>query len=210
MLLIGKKKRNLLDVQIISVLVSLADGDGYVEFDDCLDKLRKVLSMDGLVSRLERLNALKVLSFEILGFDNGVYTNCRINDKTKFYLVDCVAQLSGSEGLLNERVQEILAFDRDGLRRRIKSSTNEIKSIKKAISKRREFESLSKDVSEIEGYFSSLDRVAEDYDDVYKNIIKPVQDESRRSIRLTVLVAVLGIVSSVALPELLRSIGIVV
>ncbi len=204
MFAIGKKKRNLLDVQIISVLVSLADGDGYVEFDDCLDKLRKVLSMDRLVSRLERLDALRVLSFEILGFDNGVYTNCRINDKTKFYLVDCVAQLSGSEGLLNERVQEILAFDRDGLRRRIKSSSNEIQSIKKAISKRREFEALSKDVSEIEGYFISLDRVAEDYDDVYKNIIKPVQDESKRSVRLTLLIAILSIVVTTALPFFLK------
>lgn len=205
MFAIGKKKRNLLDVQIISVLVSLADSDGAVDFDDCLEKLHKVLSMDRLVKRLEILDEQRVLSFEYLGLDQGIYTNCVINEKTKSYLVDCVAQLSGSEGLLNERVQEILAFDRDGLRRRIKSSSNEIKSIKKAISKRPEFESLNKDINEIESYFSSLDRVAEDYDDVYKNIIKPVQDESKRSMRLTLFVAVLSIAVTTAIPFFLNS-----
>lgn len=204
MFTIFKRKRNLIDVQIVSVLISLAGSDGVVEFDDCLEKLHKVLSMDKLVRRLESLNQQRVLYFEFTEFDQGVFTYCAVDKNTKNYLVDCVAQLSGSEGLLNERVQEILAFDKDGLRRRIKSSSNEIKSIKKAISKRPEFENLNKDINEIESYFSSLDRVAEDYDDVYKNIIKPVQDESKRSVRLTLLIAILSIVITTALPFFLK------
>ena len=160
--------------------------------------------MHRLIKRLESLNEQRVLSFEFLEFDQSVYTNCVINEKTKIYLVDCVAQLSGSEGLLNERVQEILAFDRDGLRRRIKSSSDEIKSIKKAISKRPELEGLNNDINEIESYFSSLDRVAEDYDDVYKNIIKPVQDESKRSMRVALIIATLSMVVTTALPFLLE------
>lgn len=78
----------------------------------------------------------------------------------------------------------------------ISESETHIKQARAQLASNPILEPLQKPLEDIERHFESIRKVAENYDDVYKNILKPVQEESRSGVRATVRWAVIGIVAS--------------
>ena len=97
---------------------------------------------------------------------------------------------------LNQRITEILTFDPKKLSTEIKSTENIIKLTKEQIKSNPILNSLSAQLSQIEMHFNSLSLVANNYEEIYKNIILPVKEEGKSGIRQTVKWAIISIIAS--------------
>ncbi|MDZ7938548.1 MAG: hypothetical protein U5M53_09820 [Rhodoferax sp.] len=78
----------------------------------------------------------------------------------------------------------------------ISESERHIKQVRAQLTTNPILAPLQNPLEDIERHFESIRKVAENYDDVYKNILKPVQEEGRSGIRATVKWAVIGIIAS--------------
>jgi hypothetical protein len=104
---------------------------------------------------------------------------------------------------LNKRIVEILTFDPNKLSAEIKSTQSIIESTKSQIESNPILNSLATPLSQIEIHFNSLSKVANNYEDVYKNIILPVREEGKSGVRQTVKWAIIGIIASTILSALI-------
>jgi hypothetical protein len=66
---------------------------------------------------------------------------------------------------------------------------------------------LAGPISKIDSNFRSLESVFSNYEEIYKNIIRPVQEEGKAGVRHTVKWAVISIIVSLALPPIISNIN---
>jgi len=128
---------------------------------------------------------------------------CSINANTRSYLkqliIDAVENQNENQqqiDLLNKRIVEILTFDPIRLSAEIKSTRTIIEQTKLQIFSNPILQPLLATLDHIELHFNSLSKVANNYEDVYKNIILPVQEEGKSGIRQTVKWAIISIIAS--------------
>lgn len=79
------------------------------------------------------------------------------------------------------------------LLKEIKGTDDIIKNTKEQIESDPILESLLEPLKNIEKHFYSLSNVANNYEDVYKNIILPVKEEGKKGVRQTVKWAIISI-----------------
>ncbi|TMO45511.1 hypothetical protein CWC24_11985 [Pseudoalteromonas ruthenica] len=189
----------MLKAKILAVLLKLSDNEGNVDFKTT--DLKQLWDIDGATEdRLWELNQVGAIYFEQIGEDGfAPIVICSTNEKTYEHLLNCLAQLSNDQNLLNERVTSLLNHDPKKLMGDILTTKNHIDEAKNQIGKNELLKPLQKPLSDIEQHFDSISRVAQNYDDVYKNILKPVQEEGKSGVRATVKWAIISIVASWAL-----------
>lgn len=175
------------------MLLCLADRDGSVD----LDSAQSLWALGVKEEDLWELNQQGAIYFESVGEDGFKPIDiCSINRETHKHLQQSLASAADLKRELHIRLTEVLKHDPDRLRAEIAKSELHIKDARDQIKKNPILQPLGEPLRDIERHFSSISNVARNYDDVYKNILKPMQDEGRKGIRTTVVWAVVGIVAS--------------
>ncbi|WP_222165920.1 hypothetical protein [Edaphocola aurantiacus] len=128
---------------------------------------------------------------------------CSVDEKTRVYYKKLLNdlhefQLKNATEIdrLNDRIKDILTFNPKRLSNEIKATEQKIQGTKKLIASDPTLTSLSPQLAQIEAHFSSISKVADNYEDIYKNIILPVKEEGKAGVRQTVKWAIIGIAIS--------------
>lgn len=187
----------LLKAKILAVLLKLADDKKDVDFkSEGIGELW-VLGDHKIEEYLFELSEQQAIYFESIGEDGfAPIIICSVTKETPAHLLSCLAEISNDKNLLDERIKSLLQHDPNRLMFDIFESKKQIKQARAQLAINPILAPLQKPLEDIERHFESIRKVAENYDDVYKNILKPVQEEGRSGIRATVKWAVIGIVAS--------------
>lgn len=190
------EKKPLLKAKILAVLLKISNDKGEVNFKS--DDIKQLWYIKGAnEDRLWELNEVGAIWFEQIGEDGfAPIIMCSTNEKTYEHLVNCLAQLSNDQNLLNDRVSSLLNHDPKKLMGDISQTKKHINEAKEQIGKNELLKPLQTPLNDIEQHFDSISRVAENYDDVYKNILRPVQEEGKSGVKATVRWAIISIVAS--------------
>lgn len=187
----------LLKAKILAVLLKLADEKKDVDFRS--EGIEELWELGGhkIEEYLFELSEQRAIYFESIGEDGfAPIIICSVTKETPVHLLSCLAEISNDNNLLDKRIKSLLQHDPNRLMFDISESEKHIKQARAQLAINPILEPLQKPLEDIERHFESIRKVAENYDDVYKNILKPVQEESRSGIRATVKWAVIGIVAS--------------
>lgn len=194
------------EIFFISNLLSKAKNDKSID-------LNEINSWDGLFLNSEakihedylfHLNKIEVLYYEEVG-DEGFkpIIMCSLKPETTEYLKKLLIELEEKNSedqkeikILNKRITEILTFDPQKLSNDIKSTESIISATKEQLNSNPVLKPLIEQLNQIELHFKSLSKVANNYEEVYKNIILPVREEGRSGVRQTVKWAVISIIIS--------------
>lgn len=190
------EKKPLLKAKILTVLLKIADAKGDIEYNS--EEAQQLWNIKGFnEDRLWELNECGAIYFEQIG-DEGFrpITMCGIKPETYEHLLNALAQITNDHNLLSERVTTLLNHDPNKLMGEIKNTQNHIQEAKEKIQKNELLKPLEKPLINIEDHFKSISKVAENYDDVYKNILRPVQEEGKSGVKATVRWAIISIVAS--------------
>lgn len=195
--MIHRIERNpLLKAKILTLFLKLADKNQSVDFNS--ESINQLWSITGIQEdHLFELNELGAIYFEMLGEDGfAPIVSAGITNKTHDQLLNCLAQLGNDKNLLENRITLLLSHDPQKLKSDIENSKKHISEAIEQISGNEILSPLKKPLHSIENHFNSISRVAEIYDDVYKNILRPVQEEGRSGVKATVRWAIISIIAS--------------
>jgi hypothetical protein len=201
--------KEVTDFQLIKLLfmfISNADSHGNVSFTESFQCELYSLFENGntLDYLLYKMNEDGVITYMEIGEEGfKPVIEAAIDARTKSYAIELLSKielgqiyLNDKINSLNKRVNELFLFDHGDLLRSIDSTNGKIAEIEKVINGSEVMESLAKPLSQIKSNFASLAVVTNNYDEVYKNIIKPIQNEGRSGIKATVRWAVISIIIS--------------
>lgn len=190
------------EIRLLQILIKYADEKNSVDVDENLwGELNKIFSNDNLLEcKLYQFNQEKVIYFEMVG-DDGFkpLILMGITEKTHDYLSELTITLESEVLLLENKIQDLIGFDPNEVKSNISKAQYDIDSVKKIAKENKHLKSLVDEISQIEKNFQSVQVVANNYDEVYKNIIKPIQKESEQGVRQTVKWAIISIVVSTLL-----------
>ncbi|MFG4003416.1 hypothetical protein [Flavobacterium aquidurense] len=201
------------EIYLISSLITNADSTGTVDLEnkDTWNKL--FLNTDTSFNEdvFFAFDKIGIIHYEEIGEDGFKPIRiCQIKKEIQDYLKILLNDLEKTEknkdseiAVLNKRVFEILSFDPNRLSQEIKSTQSLIEDTKAQIRSNPVLNSLADPLSKIEFHFKSLSKVADNYEDVYKNIILPVKEEGKSGVRQTVRWAIIGIIASTILSALI-------
>lgn len=190
------EEKPLLKAKILTVFLKLADEKRNVDFQsESIDQLWAIKGVKE--DHLFELSELGAIHFEMLGEDGfAPIIVAGITNNTHDQLLNCLAQLGNDSNLLEERITLLLSHNPQKLKTDIENSKKHISEAMQQISTNELLSPLKKPLQSIETHFNSISRVAEIYDDVYKNILRPVQEEGRSGVKATVRWAIISIVLS--------------
>ncbi|MEC4718264.1 hypothetical protein RY831_03830 [Noviherbaspirillum sp. CPCC 100848] len=153
-----------------------------------------------LEAYLYDLNNEGILYFEQIG-DEGfkpiVMAGC--TGSTAQYLDKLLEEIDNEMIGLERRLAEILTFDPEKLKAEIRDAETQLQAARDAAQRQDLLRPLLPQIATIATHFQGVSAVAERYEDVYKNIIRPVQLEGESGVRATVRWAVISIVASTVL-----------
>lgn len=195
------------EVQLLLCLTSHANAKGEVNFyDHALGEgfVRAHPNGNAIESKLYELDFDGVINFEMVG-DDGFkpIVILSIKPETHKRIYKLVLKIEAERSDLALRLSEILTFNPEVIAKSINESTRKIEEAQIAINSNDLLKPLSEPLSEIYRNFQGVESVFRNYEEVYKNIIRPVQEEGRSGVRTTVRWALIGIVVSVCLPLLI-------
>lgn len=197
------------EIYLISSLISNSKLDSSVDLEN--DRIWKTLFLNDNTKFSEdilyELNKKGAIDYGEIGEDGfRPIRICSIRANTIEYQKTLINEVSDTLNKknceiahLNIRITDILTFNPQKLSSEIKSTKAVINATKMQIEANPILNSLSKPLSEIESHFLSLSKVANNYEEVYKNIILPLKEEGKSGIRQTVKWAIIGIVASTIL-----------
>lgn len=153
---------------------------------------------------LYSLNSKGVLYYEEVGEEGFTpIMICSVNEGTVAYLKSLIKEVELEDAdkqnkivALNKRIVEILSFDPGKLSSDIKSTESTIYQARKQLDNNPVLRPLVEQLDQIEMHFKSLSSVANNYEEIYKNIILPVKEEGKSGVRETVKWAIISIVLS--------------
>lgn len=184
---------HLHQAHVLATLIKLARGIGEVDLDNADELWQLGVREDDLWM----LGQAGDISFDSVGEDGfKPITLCSVTAQTHAALLVSLSKATEENGALQTRVESLLKHNPEKLRREIAESEQHIKLAREQIAGNKLLAPLGEPLDAIAAHFSSISRVANDYDDVYNNILKPMQDEGRRGVQATVKWAVISIVAS--------------
>lgn len=194
------------EIYLISQLLSKSEKDGYVELNNEIDFKDYFLNENTKLHEdyFYELNQKSILKYEqILVDDAKVDTYCYVTANTSLYLKDLINKTVEEDKrnkqditILNNRINEILTFNPQRLSNEIKSIEGTIIKTKAQLNSNPILQPLASQLDKVEAHFKSLSVVANNYEEVYKNIILPVKEEGKSGVRQTVKWAIISIIVS--------------
>lgn len=197
---------NISKIQEIRVLLSFirhADGEGNIDFKETpiFSDLHKVVTNGScLDSLLYRLNSAQAIHYEEIGEDGfAPIIFGGITSMTHEYLAELVETVESEYHSLEQRITEILTFNPNQLSKKISDTKKKLDEVESLIKSNELLRPMESPLREIQKHFNSVSIVSSGYEDIYKNIIRPVQEEGRSGVKATVRWAVISIIISTAL-----------
>ncbi|MBI2728376.1 MAG: hypothetical protein HYX42_19230 [Polaromonas sp.] len=157
-----------------------------------------------LSEHLYELSAAGVVYYEEIGEDGFapiIMAGC--TKQTAAHLASLLKEIDADVEGLRRRINEILTFDPDRLKSEISVAEEKLGAARRAAEENELLRPLLRQITEIEKYFHGVSAVADKYEDVYKNIIRPVQLEGKSGVEATVRWAIISIVASTAISVVL-------
>lgn len=197
-------------IYTIGIIISNINEKGEFGFNEsCFNKyFNDKINIYKVEQCLNYLSDKNILSFELIA-EEGYYAdwyinidnnakvinelNRCINDINKERIAEINSLKSKVENLESEK-KSILNFNPDMVKEKIKEATNSISLIKKQIESNQALSSLSPVIDEMNNYIKGIDNINQIYLEVYKNIIKPIQKESKSGIKATAFWAIISII----------------
>lgn len=197
------------EAMLLYALVASAAKDGEVSYyDDALQEGLSKAHRNGNVieDKLFELNEAGVIAFEMFGED-GFRPLVMLNTKPETYvrLGELIQQLEENRNSLEDRLSKILTFNPNKLGKELRESSAKIPETRASIQANDLLKPLAGHISKIDSNFKSLESVFSNYEEIYKNIIRPVQEEGKAGVRQTVRWAVISIIVSLALPLIISN-----
>ncbi len=118
---------------------------------------------------------------------------------THDYLAALVEAVESEYHTLEQRITEILTFNPNQLSKKISDTKIKLEEVESLIKDNELLRPIESPLREIQKHFNSVSIVSSRYEDIYKNIIRPVQQEGRSGVKATVHWAVISIIISTAL-----------
>ena len=153
-----------------------------------------------LEEHLYELSKEGIVYFEQIGEDG--FAPIVMVGRTKHtadHLVKLIEEIDDDLHDLRRRLSDILTFDPERLKAEVTGAETLLKDARKTAEANELLRPLLSQISSIESHFHGVAVVAEKYEDVYKNIIRPVQREGESGVKATVRWAIISIVASTAI-----------
>jgi hypothetical protein len=189
--------------RLLTCFIRHADEKGSIDQknEQFFRELNQLFANGNLLEQhLYELNDAGLIYYEEFGEDGFapyIYVGC--TKKTGEHLAALLQEIERELISLRGRISEILTFDPDRLRKEISGAEAQLMEVRKSAEANELLKPLLRQISEIEKHFRGVSVVAKKYEDVYKNIIRPVQLEGESGIKATVRWAVISIVASTAI-----------
>lgn len=200
-------KDNISKFQKIKVLLAFirhADNKGFVDFDKTkiAEDLHKAISnpneIDNLLYDLNESGIISYIEVGEDGFKPIIVSS--ISNKTHEHLLELVNSTNEESDALERRISEILTFNPKQLSSSISETQHKLKEVNQLVSTNDLLKPMEKPLREIMHHFNSVSMVSSNYEDIYKNIIRPVQEEGRSGVKATVNWAIISILASILIP----------
>lgn len=194
------------EIFLIANLLKAADQKNNVDFANKDIWKSLFLSEDTQIHEdyFLELNEKGIIDYEEIGEEGfAPIIMCSVKNETREYLKELIIsqqtkieKFANEINDLNKRITEILTFNPNKLSFEISKSKTDLEKLKEQLSNNPLFNSLKPQIDEIEKNLNSVDKVATNYEDVYKNIILPVKKEGESGVKQTVKWAIISIVIS--------------
>ncbi|MFT6843463.1 MAG: hypothetical protein ACJASR_002244 [Psychroserpens sp.] len=197
------------EIYFISTILSKANADKSVDLNESNNWESLFLTDDTKVHEdyLHELNNKGILDYEEIGEEGfKPIIMCSLKPETTGYLKNLITNIETESSidkkeivLLNKRITEILTFDPKRLSDKLNETKITIANTKEQLKSNPLLQPLALQLEQIEIHFKSLSKVANNYEEVYKNIILPVKEEGSSGVRQTVKWAIISIIISTLL-----------
>jgi hypothetical protein len=180
---------NLIDeLKILLIFVRYADKDGNINFESIKtsnDFSLKQINGNELDSYLFEKDKEGIIRYEEIGEDGfAPIIMASLTEKTHSYIDSKLEEIGLKMTSLENRISNILTFDPLRLSKDIEKTQDAIGGVKLEINKNEVLKTLTKPLNDISLHFESVKKVAENYEEIYKNIIRPVQEEGKAGVKL--------------------------
>lgn len=189
--------------RVLACFIRHADEKGFInqKNEKFFDELGRLFSNGNILDQhLYELNEAGFIYYEQVGEDGfSPYIGAGCTKQTATHLAVLLEEMESDLIGLQRRISEILTFDSDRLKSEITEAETQLKAARKSAEENDLLKPLLGHIGEIERNFRAVSSVAEKYEDVYKNIIRPVQLEGESGVKATVRWAIISIVASTAI-----------
>ncbi|MFA3632898.1 hypothetical protein KWD68_01110 [Acinetobacter baumannii] len=191
------------DIKLLQILIKYSNSDLDIEVDNenMWKELSKIFPNKNLLEqRMYELNNEGIINYEEIGEEGfAPIIIATIKKDTHFFLTELIEKAE-IEVIETEKVlKDLLTFDPDILIQNIEKAQNNLNSAKKEAENNELLKPILKPIKQIEEHFKSVAAVSRIYDDVYKNIIRPIQKEGEAGVKQTVKWAIISIIASTIL-----------
>ncbi|WP_156099998.1 hypothetical protein [Nitrosococcus oceani] len=124
---------------------------------------------------------------------------CSVSEATHRYLEGLINSVDEEYQSLNRRITEILSFNPSQLSKSISETQSKLDEVSRHIESNDLLKPMAKSLREIRYHFESVSAVSANYEEVYKNIIRPVQQAGESGVKATVKWAIISILVSTAI-----------
>ncbi|UCU98624.1 hypothetical protein [Acidovorax radicis] len=193
--------------RLLASFIRYADEKGSIDKlrDEFFEEISALYSNGNVLSQhLYELSEAGIVYYEEIGEDGFapiIMVGC--TKQTAGHLAGLLKEIEDDLESLRRRINEILTFDPDRLKSEIHGAGEKLGAARKSAEENELLRPLLRQIGEIEKYLNGVSAVADKYEDVYKNIIRPVQLEGRSGVEATVRWAVISIVASTAISVVL-------
>ena len=188
------------EIKLLLAFIRHADEKGNVDFDktNIGEELGKIVwNGNWIDSLLYNLNEAGVLYYEEIGEDGFKPTIIAgVSPHTHKYLAGLIESVHEEHDSLEARISEILTFNPNLLSKTISDTQAKLDEVATHIGGNELLKPIEEPLKEIKHHFESVNAVASNYENIYKNIIRPVQEEGRSGVKATVKWAVISILLS--------------
>ena len=194
------KITNIQAARILAAFIRYKDEKGSVEkrLQELFEYLGRFFPNGNVLEEhLYDLNQQGSIYYEELGEDGFkpiVLAGC--TGTTAEHLSILLDEIDNDLESLDGRIREILTFNPDRLKSDIVSAEAQLRDTRTAVEASDLLKPLLPQIASIEKHFKGVSAVAERYEEVYKNIIRPVQLEGAEGVKATVRWAIYSIIAS--------------
>lgn len=195
------------NIRLLQTLIKYSDSNGNIDTknNEMWKDLNKIFPNTNLLDRrLYELDREGIIYYEEIGEDGfAPIVLAGIKDETHLFLTQLIEKTEIEVINIEQMIKDLLTFDPELLTQNIEKAQKDLNHAKNQALSNEILKPILKPIEQIENQFKSVAAVSKIYDDVYKNIIKPIQKEGEAGVKQTVKWAIISIVASTFLSLLI-------
>ncbi len=192
--------RHIQEIKILLVFIKHAGLNGSIdtqETDFLLDLNNIVENGYNLDVCLYELNNGGILNYDEIGDDGfAPIVLAGLTKNTHAHLSQLIFQFEQEAIELERQLKELLTFDPEKITAQIEEAQEQLRQAKTVAESNALLKPILQPIADIQRHFESVVAVSGTYENIYKNIIRPVQREGEAGVKATVRWAIISIVLS--------------